>query len=143
MRARRISPAFAPRSSGAGSMAASGENKSYNKTHSVSQRPQTHMHPLGLLLNITCCTILATHLFTETFRSLRTNGRCCWMRDARRQDAVHQAALDGMWRDDPGRLGFWAHGRAEHTLSAAEFIGPRPPQKPESLEYAAVLGGVK
>jgi hypothetical protein len=90
------------------------------------------MHPLGLLLNITFCTILATHILTDTSRTLRTDAAGA----ARRQKVAHPAALAGMWRNE---LGFEAHGRAEPTLPAAEFTGPRPPQKPESLEFAAAL----
>jgi len=41
------------------------------------------MHPLGLLLSIIFCTVQTTHMLTETFRTLKTDDRCCWMRDDR------------------------------------------------------------
>jgi hypothetical protein len=41
------------------------------------------MHPLGLLPSITFHTILATHMFTDTFRTRNTGNRCYWMRDGR------------------------------------------------------------
>jgi hypothetical protein len=39
------------------------------------------MHPLRLLLSIIFCTILATHMLTNTIKSLRTDAAGCWMRD--------------------------------------------------------------
>jgi len=49
-----------------GAMAASGQEKRKNKTHRASQRPQTGMASLGLLLSIIIRTILATHIVTDT-----------------------------------------------------------------------------
>jgi hypothetical protein len=127
---------FAARSSGAGSMAASASRaskKSRNKTHSGSQRPQTHMHPLELLLSITFLTILATHMLTDTIKSLRTDAA-----DARRQNA-ERGASSSTCSNVARRIGFEAHGQAEPTLSVAVITKPLPSQKPESPKYPAVL----
>jgi hypothetical protein len=80
------------------------------------------MHPLKPLLSITFCTILATHTFTDEIRSLRTDAARC-------ATAERGASSSTCARDVTRRLGFEAHGRAEPTLLAAGFTGPRPPQK--------------
>jgi hypothetical protein len=112
-------------------MTAPGGKKIKNKTHRGSQRPQTHMHLLGLLPSITFCTILATHMLTDTFTSLKTDAAGC-------ATAGRRASSSTCW--NVARLiGFEAHGWAEPTLSVAVIIKPRPPQKSESPEYPAML----
>jgi hypothetical protein len=89
------------------------------------------MHPLGLLLSITFFTILATHMLTDTIKSLK--------RDAARWATAERGASRSTCWNVARRIRFEAHGPAEPTLSTAVFTKPRPPQKPESSEYPAVL----
>jgi hypothetical protein len=89
------------------------------------------MHPLRLLLSITFCTILAIHRLTDTIISLRTDAAGCATAGRRASSSI----CCNMSR----RIGLKAYGRAKPTLFSARFTGPRPPRKPESSEYAAVL----
>jgi hypothetical protein len=119
----------------AGSMAASGENKIKNKTHIGSQSPHTHMHPLAIVLSITCCTILPTHMITDTCTTLGTDAAGCAAGCATTRRGASSSTCWNVAR----RFGLVACKRVEPSLKQTENTEPGPLRKPNSPEYPVVL----
>jgi hypothetical protein len=88
------------------------------------------MHPLGLLPSITFYTTLATHILTDTFKTLGTDAAEQRIRQ-HLLDAAHPAALAGRTTcsNEARRFGLAPLGRAEQYFWAAGFTkSPSPGQ---------------